>query len=321
MPRLITSSPLLESPRVAENQALRFGVFTFQAVPFDVLVDDVRYIEQLGLDAIWLADQAVPAGLSILEAWTALAGLAAATERIRLGTNVTNVAMRHPMMLARQALTVDQISRGRLEVGLGSGYYEPEQTAMGIDFLDGKGRVQRLIEVTEIMDRALRGEDVSHDGNLFHLREAISTPQPAQRPRPPIWLAAHATGSMKLAVRLADGTASFGDHGLTVEETLPAFKERMAKLDALCEEAGRNPGSLRRSYLSGFANEAVFNSRDSIADFVGRFAEAGATDFVFTFFNPTAKEMAPGHEAGRYADRRNLETLVNDVIPAYRADV
>jgi hypothetical protein len=63
----------------------------------------------------------------------------------------------------------------------------------------------------------------------------------------------------------------------------------------------------------------VFNSRDAISDFVGRFAEAGATDFIFTFFNPIATTMAGGHQAGRYADRRNLETLVNDVIPAYRA--
>lgn len=122
---------------------IRFGVFTFQALPFGALLDDVSFIEQLGLDAVWLADQAVPAGMPILEAWTALAGLAAATDRIRLGTNVTNVAMRNPVIVARQATTVDNMSGGRLDVGLGSGYYDIEQRSLGIDYPDAKGRVRR----------------------------------------------------------------------------------------------------------------------------------------------------------------------------------
>ena len=302
---------------MTHNRAPRFGVFTFQAVPFNAMVEDVRFIEALGLDAIWVADQAVPAGWPILEAWTVLAGLAAVTSRIRLGTNVTNVAMRNPMMVARQALTVDQISGGRVDVGLGSGYFEAEQTSLGIDFLDGKGRVRRLIETTEIIDQAMRGEDVSYDGQMFHLREAIATPPPVQLPRPPIWLAAHATGSLRLAAGIAEGAASFGDHGLTKEQTLPMFQERMARLDALCEEAGRSPETLRRSYLAGFADEDVFSSRDAMADFVGRFAEAGATDFIFTFCSDHAPFMADGAQAGRYARRGNLETFVTDVIPAF----
>src|ERR1700737_4751281 len=128
------------------------------------LRDDVQLPEKIGLDAAWLADQAVPEQLSILEAWTAIAALAANTERIRIGTLVTNAALRNPMLLARQALTVDQVSGGRLDVGIGAGYYEDDHRWLGIEYLDARGRVQRLAEVAEVLDRALRGERVTYSG-------------------------------------------------------------------------------------------------------------------------------------------------------------
>lgn len=298
---------------------IRFGIFTFQAVPFDDLVADARFAEELGLDAVWLADQAVPAQLPILEAWTALAAIAARTSRIRLGTNVTNVAMRNPMMLAREALTVDRISHGRVNVGVGAGYYESDHTSVSIDFLDGRGRVQRLIETTEILDLALRGGSVTYKGTMYKMTDAAATPPPVQQPRLPLWIAGHAERSMRLAVRLGDGAASFGDHGLTSAETLPRFRDRMHQLDEMCAESGRDPSSLRRSYLAGFANEAVFTSRDSMADFVGSFAEAGATDFVFTFYNPSQPAMEGGFRTGRYADREALGKLITDVVPTVAA--
>ena len=294
----------------------RFGVFTFQVVPFADLVDDVLFAEDLGLDAVWLADQAVPPQLPVMEAWTTLAALAARTSRIRVGTNVTNVAMRNPMILARQALTVDRISDGRLDLGVGAGYFEGDHSSVGIDFLDGPGRIQRLAETVEILDHALRGDAVTYDGSHFTLRDAAAIPPPVQQPRAPLWIAGHAAASMRLAARLGDGAASFGDHGLTIEETLPKFRERMRRLDELCGELGRDPATLRRSYLAGFANEAVFSSRDSMADFVGRFTEAGATDFVFTFYNPVQPAMESGWRAGRYADRESLTMLLREVSPA-----
>jgi alkanesulfonate monooxygenase SsuD/methylene tetrahydromethanopterin reductase-like flavin-dependent oxidoreductase (luciferase family) len=297
---------------------LAFGVLTFQALAYPELRDDVRFAERIGLDAAWLADQAVPERLSILEAWTALAALAADTERIRIGTLITNVALRNPMLLARQALTVDQVSGGRLDVGIGAGYYEDDHRWLGIDYLDAKGRVQRLTEVAEVLDRALRGERVTYAGTHVRLDDAPSV-APVQLPRPPIWIAVLGATSMRLAARLADGVAVVGDEGLGLEETLPRFAERMKRLDEICAAQDRNPRSLRRCYLAGFAEEPVFSSTESAADFIGRFAEAGATDFVFGFANPAQAAFESAVASGNYATRAKLEGLVADVLPAFRA--
>ncbi len=301
----------------APRAPLTFGVLTFQALPYAELRDDVRFVETIGLDSAWLADQAVPDRLPVLEAWTSLAALAADTERIRIGTLVTNVAMRNAMMLARQTLTVDQISRGRLDVAIGAGYYADDHRWLGIDHLDAKGRVQRLTEVAEVLDRALRGERVTYAGTYVQLDDAPSLP-PVQRHRPPIWIAVYGATSMRLAARLADGVALVGDEGVELEETLPRFSDRMKRLDEFCAALGRDARSLRRSYLACFAEEPLFLSMDSASDFIGRFAEAGATDFVFGLTNPTQPAFDAAAASGQLANRDKLERLVADVLPAFR---
>ncbi len=311
--------PETPSERQPEAKACppAFGVLTFQAVAYADLKDDVLFAERVGLDAAWLADQAVPDQLSILEAWTALAALAADTDRIRLGTLVTNAAIRNPMLLARQALTVDQVSKGRLDVGIGAGYYEDDHRWLGIDYLDAKGRVQRLTEVAEVLDRALRGERVTYAGTHVRLNDAPSV-APTQLPRPPIWIAVYAGTSMRLAARLADGAAVVGDEGEGIDVTLPRFRERMQRLDEMCLAAGRDPRSVRRSYLAGFAEEPIFSSSESAADFIGRFLEAGATDLVFGLASPNLPAFEPLVTSGQYATREKMARLVADVLPAFR---
>ena len=295
---------------------LAFGVLTFQALTYAELLNDALFVERIGLDTIWLADQAVPERLSILEAWTALAALAANTRRVRIGTLITNVAIRNAMLLARQALTVDQVSEGRLDVGIGAGYYEDDHRWLGIDYLDGAGRVQRLTEVAEVLDRALRGERVTYEGTHVRLNDAPSL-LPAQLPRPPIWIAVHGAKSLSLAARLAEGAAAVGDEGLGLDETVPRFRERMDRLDDICLKRGRDPRSVRRCYLAGFADEPVFSSSDSAADFIGNFVEAGATDFVFGLANKTQPAFDTGVTKGHYATREKLEMLVADVLPKF----
>jgi alkanesulfonate monooxygenase SsuD/methylene tetrahydromethanopterin reductase-like flavin-dependent oxidoreductase (luciferase family) len=298
-------------------RSLAFGVLAFQALSYAELRSDAQFVERIGLDAVWLADQAVPDRLAILEAWTALAALAADTKRVRIGTLITNVAMRNPMLLARQALTVDQISNGRLDVGIGAGYYEDDHRWLGIDYLDAGGRVQRLTEVAEVLERALRGERVTYAGAYVGLDDAPSLP-PIQLPRPPIWIAVHGAKSLRLAARLGDGAASVGDEGVGLEETLPRFRERMKRLDEICAVQGRDPRSVRRCYLAGFAEEYVFSSSDSAADFIGRFAEAGATDFVFGLANHTQPAFEAGVTSGQFATREKLDKLAADVLPKLR---
>ena len=297
--------------------SLRFGVLTFQALPYAELRADVRFVESIGLEAAWLADQAVPDRLSILEAWTAIAALAADTTRIRIGTLITNAAIRNAMLLARQALTVDQISGGRVDVGVGAGYYEDDHRWLGIDYLDAKGRAERLTEVVEVLDRALRGERVTYAGRHVQLHDAPSV-RPVQLPRPPIWVAVHGAKSLQLAARLADAAAAVGEEGKGISESVAGFRDRMGRLDEMCSQQGRDPRSLRRCYLAGFADEPLFASTESTADFIGRFSEAGATDIVFTFANPAEPAFTSGVESGQYATRDKLERLVADVLPRFR---
>jgi alkanesulfonate monooxygenase SsuD/methylene tetrahydromethanopterin reductase-like flavin-dependent oxidoreductase (luciferase family) len=298
-------------------RSLAFGVLTFQALAYAELRSDAEFAEKIGLDTVWLADQAVPDHLPILEAWTALAALAADTSRIRLGTLITNVAIRNPMLLARQALTVDQISDGRLDVGIGAGYYQDDHRWLGIDYLDAPGRVQRLTEVAEVLDRGLRGERVSYNGAYVQLDDAPSL-LPVQLPRPPMWIAVHGAKSLGLAARLGDGAACVGDDGVDVDQSLPRFRERMKRLDAICEDLGRDPRTLRRCYLAGFADEHIFKSADSAADFIGSFAEAGATDFVFGLANHTQPAFEASVTSGQMATREKLEELFAQVVPKFR---
>src|SRR5260221_1228487 len=299
-------------------RSLSIGVLTFQALAYAELRSDAEFAERIGLDTVWLADQAVPDRLSILEAWTALAALAADTTRIRLGTLITNVAIRNPMLLARQALTVDQISGGRLDVGIGAGYYQDDHRWLGIDYLDAPGRVQRLTEVAEVLDRGLRGERVSYNGAYVQLDDAPSL-LPVQLPRPPMWIAVHGSKSLRLAARLGDGAACVGDEGVGVDQSLPRFSERMKRLDEICVEQGRDPRALRRCYLAGFAEEHVFSSPESAADFIGSFSDAGATDFVFGLANHSQPAFAAGVTSGHVAKPEKLEIVVREGGPKLRS--
>jgi alkanesulfonate monooxygenase SsuD/methylene tetrahydromethanopterin reductase-like flavin-dependent oxidoreductase (luciferase family) len=148
---------------------VRFGATICQIVPSPLLRDDLAFAESIGLGA---------PDVPLLEAWTTLAGLARETERIRIGAMVTNVAMRNPGALAKAILAVDQISGGRVEAVLGGGFYPQEHAALGVDFLDGAGRSERLREAVTILDGALRGGTVSHDGAYFHLADATFRPAP-----------------------------------------------------------------------------------------------------------------------------------------------
>ena len=300
---------------------VRFGATICQVVPFSLVRDDFVFAESIGLDNAWVIDQfgidGVPE-VPLLEAWTTLAGLARETERIRIGAMVTNVSMRNPGVLAKSILTVDQISGGRVEAVLGSGFYPVEHAALGIDFLDGAGRGERLREAVAILDAALRGDTVTHDGVYFRVSDATFRPAPTQLPRPPLWVAAQATRSLRVAVRHADAVVSLGEEGRPIEESLPAFRARMEKLDELCAEAGRDPGSLRRCYFAGWANEPIFASVEATAELIGRYVEAGATDFTFYLSNPAAPLLEDFVAEHRAATRDQLEQVAAEVFPRLR---
>jgi alkanesulfonate monooxygenase SsuD/methylene tetrahydromethanopterin reductase-like flavin-dependent oxidoreductase (luciferase family) len=230
------------------GSGVRFDMRVFQEAPWLVLLEEVRYLESLGIGTVWLADHyAWPPrpGAPVLEAWTTLAALVTQMTQVRLGTMVRNVAMRHPALLAKQAATVDCISGGRLDLGLGSGYFAPEFAWLGIPYLTPGGRVERLREAVVVIDRLLRDRRLSYHGTYYHLEEAPLVPAPVQRPRPPLVIAAY-----------ADVWTTFGPEGASMEASLASVRERNRLLDEYCQAIGREPGSVERAYLVGWAEGA-----------------------------------------------------------------
>ena len=300
---------------------VRFGATIVQVVPYSLLRDDFVFVESIGLDNAWVIDQFWIDGapeVPLLEAWTTLAAVAADTQRIRVGSMVTNVANRNPGILAKSILTVDQVSGGRVDVAVGGGLHPVEHEALGIDFLDAVGRGTRLREAVAILDDALRGNTVTYEGVYYRLSAATFRPGPTPLPRPPLWVAAQASKSLRVAVQHSDAVVSLGEEDKGIEVSLPAFRTRMERLDEICVEEGRDPGSLRRCYFAGWADEAIFASVDATADLVGRYVEAGATDFTFYLHNPSDPLVDDFLGSHRAATRDQLEKVAADVFPDFR---
>jgi alkanesulfonate monooxygenase SsuD/methylene tetrahydromethanopterin reductase-like flavin-dependent oxidoreductase (luciferase family) len=256
---------------------VRFGIVTDQNLPWPKLVERWRLFESLGFDSAWDCDHLVqpsrPDG-PYFEAWTLLAALAAVTQRIRIGVLVSCNTFRHPSLLAREALTVDHVSNGRLDLGLGAGWYKPEHAMFGIDFPPAAELVGRFREAVELTDRLLRNDTSTYSGTFYQLHDAPLRPRPVQQPRPPFVLAAHKPKMLRIVAEYADTWNSFG----SVDE----MRERNAILDEQCAAIGRDPKSIVRS-LYGWATmmpSDPWQSLDAFHEMVGAYAEAGVNEFL-----------------------------------------
>lgn len=220
-------------------------------VTFARVAEAAGRAEALGFDSVWISDHffyslerygGPPDLRGSLEPMTTLAGLATVTERVRLGTLVLGAPFRHPAILAKMATTIDLASGGRLDLGIGAGWYEHEFRAFGYGFGTVGERFDVLEETLEVLGRLFGEEPASHEGERFRLRDAHNRPGPAQDPRPPIWLGAKGgPRALRLAARLADGWN-------TVWRWTPeAYAGRVGAAARACEEVGRDPTTLRRS--------------------------------------------------------------------------
>jgi len=280
---------------------VRFGIVTDQNLPWPTLVERWQLFDALGFDSAWDCDHIIqpsrPTG-PYFEGWTLLAALAAVTQRIRIGVLVSSNTFRHPVLLAKEIITIDHISNGRLDVGLGAGWYEPEHITFGINFPEPAERVKRFHEAVEIVDSLLRNDVTSYSGSYYQLKEAPSRPLPVQKPRPPLVLAGHKPRMLRIAARYADTWNSFG----TVDE----MRERNQLLDAECEKIGRDPRVIVRS-LYGWAAmlpSDPWQSLDAFHDMIGHYAEAGVNEFLID--QPRPEQQAV------------LERVAAEVLPSLR---
>ncbi len=281
------------------NKQLRFGVITLQHLPWKMEIQRWKLIEALGFDSVWVADHFVnyvQPKAPWFEAWTLLAALATYTSHIRIGTLVTSMPLRNPAVLARQALTVDHISNGRLELGLGagaSGKMDPAYSMTGIEDWAPPERVARFREVVEIVDKCLRNRVTTYQGRYYQLENTAMAPAPLQKPRPPITIGAMGPSMLKIVARYADTWNSFGgEWGASPDAVLKNTQQRIGMLDKYCMEIGRDPKTLRRSLLIfGSEAESVFNSEESFQEVVSRYQKAGITEFIFYY--PHTNDQIP----------------------------
>jgi alkanesulfonate monooxygenase SsuD/methylene tetrahydromethanopterin reductase-like flavin-dependent oxidoreductase (luciferase family) len=275
---------------------IEIGVMTLQDTPWDEMVSRWQRIEEAGFASVWLSDHFVDFSSPRrpwFEAWTLLSALAVKTSRIRFGTLVSPVGFRNPAVLARQALTIDHISNGRLNIGLGAGIsseIDSSYRMIGVPDYSPRERVERVQEAVEIISCLLTREVTTYRGKHYRFQEATVNPRPVQQPRPPIVLAAEGKKMIRIAAQFADVWNTYGSNpALSDTQLLSEIKERNELLNTYCAELDRDPASIKRSLLVyGAALKQMYSSYQGFLDLVGAYQDVGIQEFVIYYpFNQT----------------------------------
>jgi len=234
--------------------------------------------DRLGFDTAWLHDHLLNQN-DITEpedeGWTVLTALLVQSPRIRGGLMVTANTFRHPALLAKMATTVDVISGGRVEVGLGAGWFEEEHRKYGLALPPIGERMKRLEEACRILEALWTAPRASFEGVYYQVREAIHEPKPVQRPHPPLVIG---TSGDRVGLRIAARHAQTWNMARATPEE---FRRKSALLDEHCREIGRDPALIERSIQ--FLPDAMQGDTAALArDFIA----AGATHLIFSCPTP-----------------------------------
>ncbi|MEV7963593.1 LLM class flavin-dependent oxidoreductase [Oerskovia paurometabola] len=213
-----------------------------------------------------------------------LAAAAGVTERLRLGTLVTSPNFREPVTLAKDLMTLDDLSDGRVTLGLGAGTTGFDATVLGGEGWSARERADRLRDFTALLDRLLTEPVVTHDEGHYRAHEARTIPGPVQEPRIPFAIAATGPRGLRLAARygqawVTTGDASVGEDG-TPAASRAAVGTQVARLEATCTEAGRDPRSIERILLTGFTPDRPHDSVDAFVETAAAYREQGITEVV-----------------------------------------
>jgi alkanesulfonate monooxygenase SsuD/methylene tetrahydromethanopterin reductase-like flavin-dependent oxidoreductase (luciferase family) len=267
---------------------VRFGVLVLPEFTWPRARALWRRVEELGFDHAWTYDHLAWRSLRDATWFGAVPFLAAAavvTERVRLGTLVASPNFRHPVPFARELVTLDDLSGGRLTLGIGAGGEGWDAVMFGQDPWSPDERADRFAEFLDLLDRLLREREVSYEGRFYSAVDARTYPGCRQQPRIPFAVAATGRRGMQLAATYGDTWVTTGDLSrdglqLGAEAGVRVIREQMARLDEACAAVGRDPASMARLVLTGPRLDPGLSSLDAFRDTVGRYAEAGVTDFV-----------------------------------------
>jgi F420-dependent oxidoreductase-like protein len=283
---------------------MQLRVFTEpqQGASYDDLRRVAKATEELGFDAFFRSDHyhAMGPGDGLpgpTDAWLTLAGLARETQRVRLGTLLTSATFRLPGPLAISVAQVDAMSGGRVELGLGAGWFEREHRAYGIPFGTWTERFERLEEQLTVVTGLWQtppGEQYAFEGKHYRLEQSPALPKPVQQPRPPVIVGGHgARKTPRLAARFAD------EFNIPFPDSVETASKQFDRVRAACEEQGRDPSALRysaalilccgrddaevkrRAVAIGHDADALRGAHlagtvDEVVDTIGRYADTGA---------------------------------------------
>jgi F420-dependent oxidoreductase-like protein len=293
------------------------------------LLTAAQTADTLGYDSLWVDDhilnETVDHGLPKYESWVTLTALAGATSQIRLGHLVNAVSFRNPALLAKQAVTLDIVSGGRLTLGLGGGWFELEHAAYGYPVLSSGERLDKLDEAASIIRPLLAGETVTHQGTYYQTEELTLSPPPIQHPLPILIGGTGEQKTLRTVARYADAWNAFVDD-------LDYLQEVSALLDKYCVEIGRDPNEIERTLAWGHGG---FMIRDDPAE-AWRLMEEILVNYAFADFQreylppwcgppaQIAENLRPYVEMGfRHIileisppfDQESMERLIGEVKP------
>jgi F420-dependent oxidoreductase-like protein len=236
---------------------IRFGAFAPQGWKTELVgipdpsdkwatcLETTQLAESLGYDSIWVYDHfhnvPVPAHEAVFECWTVMAALAAATTTIRLGQMVTCTAYRPPALTAKVTSTIDVISGGRLDWGVGAGWYDHEFQAYGYEFPEAKVRIGMLREAVEVVKAMWTEPDATYEGRYYRLAGAQCDPKPLQQPHPPIWIGG---GGEQITLRVVARLADKSNFGGKPEE----WGHKRDVLHGHCKDVGRDASEIELTW-------------------------------------------------------------------------
>lgn len=224
--------------------SVKFGVilpvYGEKRINWSSILNYVKTVENLGFDSIWVPDHLTNPFLEdafMLDAWTVLSALASTTKTVRLGTYVLCNQYRHPSLIAKMVSTLDVVSNGRVDLGIGAGWLKKEFEAFGLNWASRKLRLERLKESIKIIKALMSEDKVSFYGKYYHLKEAVLNPKPIQKPHPPIWIGGNSKEVMEITAELGDGWIP---EGLTSE----AFANGIAFIKNKAKEFKRDSNKI-----------------------------------------------------------------------------
>jgi F420-dependent oxidoreductase-like protein len=304
---------------------MRFSIWPYAAQPWDGVREIAAHCEQTGWDAVYFADHFMPnsGGLDapdgdVLECWSVIAALAVAVPRVRLAPLVTSVTYRHPAVVANIAAAVDQVSGGRLTLGVGAGWQENEHAAYGLALGTVRERMDRFEEAIQVLRSLLREPRTTLSGQYYELLDAPCQPAPVQRSLPLLIGGGGERRTIPLAARYADHWNTW--------TTPRQLAHKVSVLRAQCDQIGRDPSDIHVStqallYLSTdkkWLDEkrqappdqpVIVGTPAEVVDIIGAYRQAGADEII-----------VPDRTLGREMTRRKdtCDLFMQEVVPAFR---